>query len=114
MHITRFNHVGLNGKGMLDELREFYRDFLGLDEFERVGAATTVNGLWSGRQEPIVHMVTDPAEGIFALPNNTHLSFYVDDIDDAVAQVKEKYPEALHVGERDRGSPIRLSSSTTQ
>ena len=89
MRITRFNHVGLNGNGMLDELREFYRDFLGLDEFERAGAATMVNGFWSGREEPIVHMITDPAEGDFAMPNNTHLSFYVDDIDDAVAQIKE-------------------------
>ena len=99
MRITRFNHVGLNGKGMLGELREFYRDFMGLDEFERGGTATMVNGFWSGRDEPIVHMITDPAEGVFEMPNDTHLSFYVAKIDEAVARVKEIYPQALHVGE---------------
>jgi len=99
MRITRFNHVGLNGEGMQEELREFYSGVLGLTEFERTGAATMVNGFWSGEKSPIVHMLTDPAEGAMAMPNGTHVSFYVDNIDEAIAQVKSTCKEVLHVGE---------------
>jgi len=99
MRITRFNHVGLNGNGMLDELKEFYSSFLGLKEFERTGVAKLVNGFWAGMDVPIVHMVTDPPANGLEMPNDTHLSFYVDNINEAVALVKTRHDAILHVGE---------------
>lgn len=75
------------------------RSFLGLKEFERSGAATFVNGFWAGNEVPIVHVVTDAAEGPLEMPNNTHISLFVADIDTAVVKVKDYTDDFLHVGE---------------
>jgi len=99
MRITGFNHIGLNAAGKHDEIKEFYTSFLGLGDIEREGAATLVNGFWFGQDRPIVHVVTDPAEGGLEMPNNTHLSLFVEDIDAAVAEVKEMTDDHLHFGE---------------
>jgi len=99
MRITGFNHVGLNADGKHDEVKAFYTSFLGLNNIEREGAATLVNGFWFGPKHPIVHVVTDPAEGGLEMPNNTHLSLFVENIDEAVAEVKERSDDILHFGE---------------
>ncbi len=99
MRITGFNHVGLNAAGKHAEVGAFYTSFLGLNDIERAGAATLVNGYWFGKDHPFVHVVTDPAEGGLEMPNNTHLSLFVDDIDAAVAEVKELTEDHLHFGE---------------
>ncbi len=101
MQITRFNHVGLNAAGLHDETKSFYEDFLGLNNFERTGAAKFVNGFWSGSDVPIVHVVSDtPAEGL-EMPTNTHVSLFVSNIDQAVDEVKARCDPILHVGEGD-------------
>lgn len=99
MRITGFNHIGLNAAGKHDEVEAFYTSFLGLNNIERQGAATLVNGFWFGEKQPIVHVVTDPAEGGMTMPNNTHLSLFVESIDEAVAEVKERSDDILHFGE---------------
>lgn len=98
MKITGFNHIGLNAVDKHDETFNFYTEFLGLKDIERSGAATMVNGFWAGTERPLVHVITDKAEGSMAMPNNTHLSLYVDNIDEAVAEVKGYTEELLHVG----------------
>ncbi len=99
MNITGFNHVGLNAVDKHDETLDFYTNFLGLQNIERSGAATRVNGFWAGNERPLVHVITDKAEGPLAMPNNTHLSLYVENIDEAVAEVKGRTDELLHIGE---------------
>ena len=101
MKITRFNHVGLNAEGLHDETFKFYTEFLGLSDMERTGAAKLVNGFWVGNEMPLVHMVSDKAEGQLEKPNNTHVSLFVADIDEAVAKVKGRTDDFLHVGEGD-------------
>ena len=97
--VTGFNHIGLNAAGKHDETQAFYRDLLGMTEFESSGAATLVNGFWSGVDETFVHVISDPAEGKMALPNNTHLSLFVEDIATAVDEVKNLTDEFVHIGE---------------
>lgn len=99
MRVTGFNHIGLNAAGKHDEVKEFYTSVLGLGNIEREGAATLVNGFWFGQDHPIVHVVTDPEEGDLAMPNNTHLSLFVEDIDAAVTEVKGMTDDHLHFGE---------------
>jgi len=99
MQVTRINHVGLNGAANPDEVKDFYESFLGLKDFERSGAAKLVNGFWAGTDVPLVHVVTDVAEGGLAMPNGNHLSFFVADIDEAVAEVKARTEDHLHIGE---------------
>lgn len=123
MKVTGFNHIGLNGTGKYDEVKEFYQGFLGLNDIERSGAATFVSGFWSGIDHPIIHMITDPAEGGLEMPNNTHLSLFVADIDEAVAEVKARTEDHLHVGEgRDQiiwfkdpaGNTVELQQDPTR
>lgn len=99
MKITRLNHVGLNAADCPDEVRDFYFGFLGLRDIPREGAANFVNGFWSGQGHPIIHMVTDTAEGALAMPNGSHVSLFVEDIDVAVAAVKARTEDVLHIGE---------------
>lgn len=99
MKVTGFNHIGLNAAGKHQQTQDFYRDVLGMREFPRSGAATLVNGFWSGVEETFVHVISDPAEGPMALPNNTHLSLYVEDIQVAVDEVKALTDQFVHFGE---------------
>lgn len=99
MKITGFNHIGLNAVDKHDETFDFYTKFLGLKDIERSGAATLVSGFWVGNERPLVHVITDKAEGPLAMPNNTHLSLYVENIGEAVAEVKNRTEEFFHVGE---------------
>ncbi len=99
MRITGFNLVGLNAAGKHAEIEEFYTSFLGLNNIERQGAATMVNGFWFGVEKDLVHVVTDPAEGNLSMPGDTHVSLLVDDIDEAVAKIKELTADHLLVGE---------------
>ncbi len=98
MKVTGFNHIGLNAAGKHDETQAFYPDVLGMTEFERSGAATLVSGFWSGVDKTFVHVISDPAEGQMALPNNTHLSLFVEDIETAVEEVKNRTDEFVHFG----------------
>jgi catechol 2,3-dioxygenase-like lactoylglutathione lyase family enzyme len=99
MQITGINHVGFNAVGKHEETLEFYALFLGFKSIERTGAAKLVNGFWFGRKSPIIHIVTDPPIGVLEMPYGTHLSLFVNDIDAAVAEVKEMTDQHLHVGE---------------
>lgn len=99
MKIIGFNHVGLNAAGKHQETHEFYTQFLGLNDIERTGAATLVNGFWAGNETPLVHVISDKAEGKFSMPNDTHLSLYVEDINETVSEVKAYTEDFVHIGE---------------
>jgi catechol 2,3-dioxygenase-like lactoylglutathione lyase family enzyme len=99
MRITRLNHVGINATGHEQAVREFYLSFLGMHDMERNAVAARVKGFWAGTDWPIVHVVTEPAEGGPAMALGPHLSLFVDNIDEAIREVQARTTEVLLTGE---------------
>ena len=109
MKITRFNHAAVNIHGKVEEARAFYLDLLGLPEvpIQLPGRPPvpkgTVQAFWLELGGAQVHAIGAPMKGELREPTSPHVSWYVADLDEAVAQLTARGIEMRVLGEgRDR------------
>jgi len=90
MKITRFNHAALNVPSGVDEMERFYSGVLGIPTVPRelpAGFAARVPGFWLQIGEAQVHVIESALEGRPREPVGRHIAFYVENLDEAVAEL---------------------------
>lgn len=90
MKVTRFAHVSVNANGTpLDEMVDFYRDVLGLDDKARP-EIPGVPGHWHVVGDLELHLVgAAPTRGAID-PTGHHYCVAVEDLDAAVAELEQR------------------------
>jgi len=92
--ITRINHAAVNIHGKVDEARAFYTELLGLPEVPIALPGRppipkgTVQAFWLELAGVQVHAIGAPMKGEPREPVGPHVSWYVTDLDEAVADLK--------------------------
>ena len=105
MKITRFNHAAVNIHGKVEEARAFYLDLLGLPEvpIQLPGrpplAPGTVQGFWLELGGVQVHAIGMQMKGEPREPVGPHVSWYVADLDEALAELSACLIEMRVLGE---------------
>ncbi len=104
MKITRINHMAFNVAGKVEQAREFYTKLLGLPEIEiRFPGRDPVIGssmaLWVEQARTQMHLIGLPKTGEPREPTNTHVSWYVADLEEAIAEIKAAGLELRLLGE---------------
>jgi catechol 2,3-dioxygenase-like lactoylglutathione lyase family enzyme len=105
MKITRINHAAVNVHGKVDEAREFYTKLLGLPEIaiQLPGRPPvpkgTVPAFWLELGGVQVHAIGAPLKGEPREPTGPHVSWYVADLDAAVAELGGRGIEMRVMGE---------------
>lgn len=105
MKITRINHAAVNVHGKVDEARAFYTGLLGLPEvpIQLPGRPPipkgTVQAFWLELGGVQVHAIGAPMKGEPREPVGPHVSWYVADLDQAVAELAERGIEMRVLGE---------------
>lgn len=93
MKITRLNHAAVNIHGKVDEARDFYTGLLGLPEvpIQLPGRPPipkgTVPAFWLQLGGVQVHAIGAPQKHELREPVGPHVSWYVADLDQAVAEL---------------------------
>lgn len=93
MKITRINHLAYNVAGVVAESREFYGKLLGLGEIpiQFAGGEPIVGspmGFWLEHGGVQMHLIGLPRHGEPREPTGTHVSWYVDDLAGAIAEIR--------------------------
>ena len=105
MKITRINHAAVNIHGKVDEAREFYTGLLGLPEVPIALPGRppipkgTVPAFWLELGGVQVHAIGAPMKGEPREPMGPHVSWYVADLDEAVADLGARGIETRVLGE---------------
>lgn len=104
MKITRINHLAYNVAGHVAQAREFYTKFLGIPEVPIVfpGQQPTFGsdrGFWVQNDRTQMHLIGVPKKGELREPFNTHVSWYVEDLDVALADIQAAGLEFRQLGE---------------
>ncbi|HEY8123531.1 MAG TPA: VOC family protein [Myxococcota bacterium] len=104
MKITRINHMAFNVAGHVAEAREFYTKLLGIPEVPIAfpGMPPTLGSdkaLWIQNQRTQMHLIGFPKKGELREPTNTHVSWYVEDLDVALADIRTAGLEFRQLGE---------------
>ncbi len=105
MEITRINHVAVNIYGVTSEAREFYTRLLGLPEVpvQLPGQPPIPPGdgpvFWLEVERCQVHAIGIPAIGELREPTGPHVSWYVANLDAAVAELAAREIEMRVFGE---------------
>jgi catechol 2,3-dioxygenase-like lactoylglutathione lyase family enzyme len=104
MKITRINHMAFNVAGHVTESREFYTKLLGIPEVPIVfpGQAPTFGSdraFWIQNQRTQMHLIGIPKKGELREPFNTHVSWFVEDLDVALADIAAAGLEFRQLGE---------------
>jgi catechol 2,3-dioxygenase-like lactoylglutathione lyase family enzyme len=104
MKITRINHMAFNVAGKVAESREFYTKLLGIPEVPIVfpGRPTTVGSdmaFWIQNQRTQMHLIGIPKKGEPREPFNTHVSWFVEDLDVALGEIQAAGLEFRQMGE---------------
>ena len=94
MKITRMNHVAYNVAGVGAEARAFYTKLLGLPEVPITfpGRPTMMGsdkGFWLEQAGVQMHIIGAEKKGELREPVNTHVSWFVDDLSCAIAEIKQ-------------------------
>jgi catechol 2,3-dioxygenase-like lactoylglutathione lyase family enzyme len=103
--ITRINHAAVNVHGKVEEAREFYLSLLGLPEVEiRLPGRPpvpkgTVPAFWLELGGVQVHVIGAPLKHELREPTGPHVSWYVADLDEAVAELGARGIEMRVLGE---------------
>lgn len=92
MKITRINHMAYNVAGKVAEAREFYTKLLGIPEVPisfpgRDPVFGSAMGLWVEHAGVQMHLIGVEKKGELREPVNTHVSWYVADLDEAIAEI---------------------------
>jgi catechol 2,3-dioxygenase-like lactoylglutathione lyase family enzyme len=93
MKITRINHMAYNVAGKVAESRAFYTKLLGIPEVPiafpgREPVLGSDFGLWIEHAGVQMHLIGAEKKGELREPVNTHVSWYVADLDDAIAEIR--------------------------
>ena len=104
MKITRINHVAYNVAGAVSEAREFYTNLLGIPEVPIAfpGQPPTIGsdrGFWIQNQRTQMHLIGIPKKGELREPVNTHVSWFVENLDTALADIHAAGLEFRQLGE---------------
>jgi catechol 2,3-dioxygenase-like lactoylglutathione lyase family enzyme len=105
MKITRINHAAVNIHGKVDEAREFYTGLLGLPEVPIALPGRPpipkgqVQAFWLELGGVQVHAIGAPQKGEPREPVGPHVSWYVADLDAAVAEIGARGIEMRVMGE---------------
>lgn len=104
IRITRLFHTAVNTAGKQQESHDFYVDFLGLPEVpvDLPGMDVSPEELpifWVEQQGVQMHVISSPQSGAEIDPVSHHVSWYVEDIDDAIAAIEERSLERTVIGE---------------
>lgn len=109
MKITRFNHAAVNVHGVVEEARAFYLELLGLPEvpIQLPGRPPLPKGsvpaFWIQLRGCQLHAIGAPTKGELREPTGPHVSWYVEDLEQAVAELAGRGLELRVLGEgRDR------------
>jgi catechol 2,3-dioxygenase-like lactoylglutathione lyase family enzyme len=103
--ITRINHAAVNVHGKVDEARAFYVDLLGLPEvaIQLPGRPPlpkrSVPAFWLALGGVQVHAIGAPLKGEPREPTGPHVSWYVADLDQAVAELAARGIEMRVLGQ---------------
>jgi catechol 2,3-dioxygenase-like lactoylglutathione lyase family enzyme len=103
--ITRINHAAVNIHGKVDEARTFYTELLGLPEVPIALPGRppipkgTVQAFWLELGGVQVHAIGAPMKGEPREPVGPHVSWYVADLDEAVADLGARTIEMRVLGE---------------
>jgi catechol 2,3-dioxygenase-like lactoylglutathione lyase family enzyme len=92
--ITRINHMAYNVSGFVAEARDFYTRLLGLPEvpIQLPGGEPMTNspmGLWIEQGNVQMHLIGLERTGEVREPQGTHVSWYVDDLDAAIIELRD-------------------------
>jgi catechol 2,3-dioxygenase-like lactoylglutathione lyase family enzyme len=105
MKITRINHAAVNIHGKVDEALTFYTELLGLAEIPIALPGRppipkgTVQAFWLELGGVQVHAIGAPMKGEPREPVGPHISWYVADLDEAVADLRVRSIEMRVLGE---------------
>ena len=93
MKITRMNHVAYNVAGVGAAAREFYTKLLGLPEVPisfpgRAPVMGSDRGFWIEQDDVQMHLIGVEKTGEPREPVNTHVSWYVEDLAAAIAEIR--------------------------
>lgn len=93
MKITRINHMAYNVAGVVAEARDFYTRVLGLREvpIRLPGGEPMIHspmGLWIQQGDVQMHLIGLERTGEVREPQGTHVSWYVADLDAAIAELR--------------------------
>jgi catechol 2,3-dioxygenase-like lactoylglutathione lyase family enzyme len=91
--ITRINHMAYNVAGVVAEARDFYTRLLGLPEvpIQFPGGEPMMHspmGLWIEQGGVQMHLIGLEKTGEVREPQGTHVSWYVDDLDAAIEELR--------------------------
>ncbi len=91
MKITRLNHAAINCQGQWEATRVFYTELLGIGTTPRPEfIEKTIGGCWLQLPNGQVHVIDAPYDGSPGAPIGPHVSYYVDDLAAAEAELSEK------------------------
>ena len=105
MKITCINHAAVNIHGKVDEALTFYTELLGLPEIPIALPGRppipkgTVQAFWLELGGVQVHAIGAPMKGELREPVGPHISWYVADLDEAVADLGVRSIEMRVLGE---------------
>ena len=105
MKITRINHAAVNIHGKVEEARQFYTGLLGLPEVsvQLPGRPPlpkgTVPAFWLELGGFQLHAIGAPLRGEPREPSGPHVSWYVADLDEALAELAARGIETRVMGE---------------
>ena len=105
MKVTRFNHAAVNIHGKLEEAHAFYTQVLGLPEVPVAlpGRAPFAKGqvpaFWLELEGCQLHAIGTPLRGEARDPAGFHTSWFVADLDEAVAELSARGIEMRVLGQ---------------
>jgi catechol 2,3-dioxygenase-like lactoylglutathione lyase family enzyme len=104
MKITRINHMAFNVAGRVAEAREFYTKLLGIPEVPiafpgQPPMLGSDRAFWIQNARTQMHLIGIPKKGELREPVNTHVSWYVEDLDVALADIQNAGVEFRQLGE---------------
>jgi catechol 2,3-dioxygenase-like lactoylglutathione lyase family enzyme len=104
IQVTRMVHTAVNVEGRREESREFYTGFLGLPEVpvDLPGLDPEAKDLpffWLQKEAVQMHIIALPQKGAALDPAGGHVSWYVEDIGEAVDAIEARGLEMLSIGE---------------
>ena len=98
MKVTRINHAAINIHGKWPEVEEFYTKFMGIGTTPRPGAIdSAIGGCWLQLPNGQVHVIDAELDGSLGNPMGAHISYYVEDFEEAIAEIEARGLEMRNV-----------------
>jgi catechol 2,3-dioxygenase-like lactoylglutathione lyase family enzyme len=106
MNITRMNHAAVNAEGKVAEARAFYVDLLGIPEvpIQLPGMEPVTNsdlGFWLEKEGVQMHVIGRESMGDAPDPTQSHVSWFVEDIEVVAADLAAREVHNRTMGEGD-------------